>query len=245
MSDPSTRFSTACLVCAPLPTYHPPNPHQPRNPKSHPNQTKPNRTNLDPNPVLLKFVADAPEDLSSGTLYAAKLTGQRADAANRTTWDLGWIKLGTCAFRGGGCCWLLVAGCLAASCFAAPHPLPLNPPNSPPQTPTRAANQSSLEALIAADTKFSDIFEVAAPTGAPPTCPAGFKTSNYVNPAYLFTASDGKKYHIECLKVRAAADYGRPSHPAGHPASQLLNPVAFACDPTFLPPSSTRHNPSH
>ncbi|KAI8466873.1 MAG: hypothetical protein J3K34DRAFT_460669 [Monoraphidium minutum] len=47
------------------------------------------------NGVLLKFVADRPADLSSGSLYAAKLKGQRLDGGGKPTWDVTWIKLGT------------------------------------------------------------------------------------------------------------------------------------------------------
>lgn len=43
--------------------------------------------------VFLKFVADRPSDLSSGTLYAAKFSNQRAGANGRPTWDLTWIKM--------------------------------------------------------------------------------------------------------------------------------------------------------
>jgi hypothetical protein len=47
-----------------------------------------------PNGVLLRFVADRPNDLSSGTLSAAKFSGQRLDPSGRPTWDLGWVTLG-------------------------------------------------------------------------------------------------------------------------------------------------------
>jgi len=40
-------------------------------------------------------------DLSSGTLYALKMSKQRADAAGKLLWDVSWVKLGAGA-RGGG-----------------------------------------------------------------------------------------------------------------------------------------------
>jgi hypothetical protein len=49
-----------------------------------------------PSGVLLRFVADKAADLSSGTLYAAKFSGQTADAATKQPrWKVSWIKLGS------------------------------------------------------------------------------------------------------------------------------------------------------
>ena len=44
--------------------------------------------------VLLKFVSDKPRTFESGTLYAAKLSGQRNDTDGKPTWDVRWIELG-------------------------------------------------------------------------------------------------------------------------------------------------------
>ncbi|KAI8462971.1 MAG: hypothetical protein J3K34DRAFT_162339 [Monoraphidium minutum] len=47
-----------------------------------------------PNGVFTRFVADRPSDLSSGTLFAMKLTMQRSDAQGRPVWDVSWVELG-------------------------------------------------------------------------------------------------------------------------------------------------------
>lgn len=46
--------------------------------------------------VLFKFVADRAQDMSSGTLYAAKVTQNTAvgSKASETTFDVSWVKLG-------------------------------------------------------------------------------------------------------------------------------------------------------
>lgn len=47
------------------------------------------------------------------------------------------------------------------------------------------------------------MFEVAAPAGSPPRCPAGFSAANH--PSLIYSAQDPvtyANYHMECLKVR-------------------------------------------
>ena len=44
---------------------------------------------------MLRFVADKPGSLASGTLYAAKLANQAPDPADgKPSWGVTWIKLG-------------------------------------------------------------------------------------------------------------------------------------------------------
>lgn len=46
------------------------------------------------NAAIIKFVADRPGDLSSGTLYSSKMPVQTS-AANGGAWDVTWVKLGS------------------------------------------------------------------------------------------------------------------------------------------------------
>jgi uncharacterized protein len=92
------------------------------------------------------YVADAAQDLSAGTLYAAKWIQTSAEGAGAA--DLMWIELG--------------------------H-----------------ATDAEIKAIVAAELKFSDIFEVTEPTDD--TCTAGY---TFVNTA------TGK----ECLKVKSGME---------------------------------------
>lgn len=125
-----------------------------------------------PNGAFLKFVADRPKDLSSGTLYAIKLSKQRADANGRPVWDVSWVELGK-------------------------------------------GNQAELDKLALSGLKFSDIFQLAEPTGSPPKCPSGFSPTNH--PSLIYQHTDKvtyATYHMECLKVkpgmRTAAAFFEP-----------------------------------
>ncbi|KIZ03011.1 hypothetical protein MNEG_4947 [Monoraphidium neglectum] len=61
-------------------------------------------------------------------------------------------------------------------------------------------NQAALETIAESNMKFSDIFEVATPTGSPPACPTGFTAAaTAINFARVTVNSTN--YFIECLKV--------------------------------------------
>lgn len=56
--------------------------------------------------------------------------------------------------------------------------------------------------MIRTNVKFSDIFDIAAPTGSAPTCPPGFKRSNQPSPIYGVTDPNTyATYFLECLRV--------------------------------------------
>jgi len=69
------------------------------------NGSKPSNSPDNTNPVFLKWVADKPNDLSNGVLYAAKFSNQRKDEADgKWIWDVSWVELarGAPVWEGGG-----------------------------------------------------------------------------------------------------------------------------------------------